>query len=95
MLYFKLIKHKSNCKSLLYSVIFSEEDGKNLIVRDYLSGVAFNNITRLAFGKRFMDSNGVINDEGKEFKTIVNNGNLTFLLNSGSFNCNFFTIFKG
>ncbi|XP_078182668.1 cytochrome P450 98A1-like isoform X2 [Carex rostrata] len=50
------------------------EDGKNLIVRDYLSGVAFNNITRLAFGKRFMDSNGVINDEGKEFKAIVNNG---------------------
>lgn len=63
---------------ILYSVIFSEEDGKNLIVRDYLSGVAFNNITRLAFGKRFMDSNGVINDEGKEFKAIVNNGNLTF-----------------
>lgn len=47
-------------------------------MRDYLSGVAFNNITRLAFGKRFMDSNGVINDEGKEFKAIVNNGNLTF-----------------
>lgn len=61
-------------ESIFRACTQSEEDGKNLIVRDYLSGVAFNNITRLAFGKRFMDSNGVINDEGKEFKAIVNNG---------------------
>ncbi|KAF3330706.1 cytochrome P450 98A2-like isoform X1 [Carex littledalei] len=37
-------------------------------------GVAFNNITRLAFGKCFMDSNGVIDEQGKEFKAIVSNG---------------------
>lgn len=36
--------------------------------------VAFNNITRLAFGKRFMNANGDIDEQGREFKTIVNNG---------------------
>ncbi|KAJ4750933.1 Cytochrome P450 [Rhynchospora pubera] len=51
-----------------------DEEGKSLIVRDHISGVAFNNITRLAFGKRFMDANGVIDEQGKEFKAIVSNG---------------------
>ena len=36
--------------------------------------VAFNNITRLAFGKRFMNANGEVDEQGREFKTIVNNG---------------------
>ncbi|VAH08714.1 unnamed protein product [Triticum turgidum subsp. durum] len=36
--------------------------------------VSFNNITRLAFGKRFMNADGDIDEEGQEFKLIVNNG---------------------
>ncbi|KAJ3669211.1 hypothetical protein LUZ60_011161 [Juncus effusus] len=59
-------------ESIFRSCTQSEE--KSLIVREHLSGVAFNNITRLAFGKRFMDSNGVIDEQGKEFKAIVANG---------------------
>ncbi|GLT60122.1 hypothetical protein SLA2020_329030 [Shorea laevis] len=47
---------------------------KGVLVRKYLGSVAFNNITRLAFGKRFVNSDGVIEDQGKEFKAIVGNG---------------------
>ncbi|GLT95652.1 hypothetical protein SLE2022_133200 [Rubroshorea leprosula] len=47
---------------------------KGVVVRRYLGSVAFNNITRLAFGKRFVNSDGVIEDQGKEFKAIVGNG---------------------
>ncbi|KAJ4750931.1 Cytochrome P450 [Rhynchospora pubera] len=50
------------------------KEGKSLVVRDHISSVAFNNITRLVFGKRFMDANGVIDEQGKEFKAIVSNG---------------------
>nr|UIP35212.1 coumarate 3-hydroxylase [Leucojum aestivum] len=48
--------------------------GKSLVVKNHLSGVAFNNITRLAFGKRFVNSEGVIDEQGLEFKAIVANG---------------------
>ncbi|KAJ0490359.1 putative cytochrome P450 [Helianthus annuus] len=48
--------------------------GKSLVMRGYLGAVAFNNITRLAFGKRFMNNEGVIDEQGKEFKAIVANG---------------------
>ncbi|KAK8926090.1 Cytochrome P450 98A2 [Platanthera zijinensis] len=49
--------------------------GKNVVVvRDHLSGVAFNNITRLAFGKRFVNSGGELDEQGTEFKAIVANG---------------------
>ncbi|KAI3695705.1 hypothetical protein L1987_78704 [Smallanthus sonchifolius] len=48
--------------------------GKSLGMRSYLGAVAFNNITRLAFGKRFMNNDGVIDEQGKEFKAIVSNG---------------------
>nr|AXU39897.1 coumarate 3-hydroxylase [Narcissus papyraceus] len=48
--------------------------GNSLVVRNHLSGVAFNNITRLAFGKRFLNSEGVIDKQGLEFKAIVANG---------------------
>lgn len=48
--------------------------GKSLLVKKYLGTVAFNNITRLAFGKRFVNSEGVIDEQGKEFKEIVGNG---------------------
>ncbi|KAM3262927.1 hypothetical protein ACQJBY_053212 [Aegilops geniculata] len=49
-------------------------EGKPLVVRSHLAMVSFNNITRLVFGKRFMNANGDINEEGHEFKSIVNNG---------------------
>ncbi|KAL5662422.1 hypothetical protein ACJX0J_029547, partial [Zea mays] len=49
-------------------------EGKPMVVRKHLSMVAFNNITRLAFGKRFMNANGDVDEQGREFKTIVNNG---------------------
>ncbi|KAM7476814.1 hypothetical protein LguiB_024057 [Lonicera macranthoides] len=48
--------------------------GKSLLVKKYLGAVAFNNITRLAFGKRFMNSEGVIDEQGQEFKAVVANG---------------------
>lgn len=43
-------------------------------MREYLGSVAFNNITRLTFGKRFMNSKGEIDEQGQEFKGIVSNG---------------------
>ncbi|PON90382.1 Cytochrome P450, E-class, group I [Trema orientale] len=51
-----------------------ENYGKSLSVRNFLGAVAFNNITRLVFGKRFMNSEGVIDEQGLEFKGIVANG---------------------
>ncbi|KAI3448755.1 hypothetical protein Pfo_005420 [Paulownia fortunei] len=48
--------------------------GKSLLVKKYLGAVAFNNITRLAFGKRFVNSEGIIDKQGQEFKAIVANG---------------------
>ncbi|CAL5422985.1 unnamed protein product [Camellia sinensis] len=48
--------------------------GKPLLVKKYLGAVAFNNITRLAFGKRFVNSEGVMDEQGLEFKAIVANG---------------------
>ncbi|KAL2461086.1 Cytochrome [Abeliophyllum distichum] len=48
--------------------------GKSLLVKKYLGAVAFNNITRLAFGKRFVNSEGIIDEQGQEFKAIVANG---------------------
>ncbi|KAL2478136.1 Cytochrome [Forsythia ovata] len=48
--------------------------GKSLLVKKYLGAVAFNNITRLAFGKRFVNSEGIMDEQGQEFKAIVANG---------------------
>ncbi|KAK4793009.1 hypothetical protein SAY86_023444 [Trapa natans] len=48
--------------------------GNGLMVKKYLGAVAFNNITRLAFGKRFENAEGVIDEQGLEFKAIVSNG---------------------
>ncbi|KAK9064016.1 hypothetical protein SSX86_017888 [Deinandra increscens subsp. villosa] len=47
---------------------------KGLVLRSYLGAMSFNNITRLAFGKRFVNDDGVMDDQGKEFKAIVVNG---------------------
>lgn len=43
-------------------------------LREFLGAVSFNNITRLAFGKRFVNSDGVLDEQGLEFKAIVANG---------------------
>lgn len=43
-------------------------------MKKYLGAVAFNNITRLAFGKRFVNSEDVMDEQGLEFKAIVANG---------------------
>ncbi|CAN8287051.1 unnamed protein product [Cochlearia groenlandica] len=45
-----------------------------LQLRKYLGAVAFHNITRLAFGKRFANAEGVMDEQGLEFKAIVSNG---------------------
>lgn len=36
--------------------------------------MAFHNITRLVFGKRFVDSDGAVDKQGQEFKAIAING---------------------
>ncbi|XP_022983757.1 cytochrome P450 98A2 [Cucurbita maxima] len=51
-----------------------EKSGKSVKVREFLGAVSFNNITRLAFGKRFVNSDGVMDEQGLEFKAIVANG---------------------
>lgn len=43
-------------------------------VRDYLAAVSFNNITRLVLGKRFTSPEGVVDEQGLEFKAILANG---------------------
>ncbi|XP_077218036.1 cytochrome P450 98A2-like [Tasmannia lanceolata] len=48
--------------------------GKSMVLKNYIAGVAFNNITRLAFGKRFVNSEGVLDEQGVEFKAIGANG---------------------
>ncbi|KAG2290604.1 hypothetical protein Bca52824_050208 [Brassica carinata] len=47
---------------------------KGIQLRKYLGAVAFNNITRLVFGKRFVNAEGVMDEQGLEFHTIVSNG---------------------
>ncbi|KAG0480449.1 hypothetical protein HPP92_011307 [Vanilla planifolia] len=61
-------------ESILREVSRTDKNGDHLVVRNHLSGVAFNNITRLAFGKRFVSSEGVLDSHGSEFKAIVANG---------------------
>ncbi|GFP93254.1 cytochrome p450 98a2 [Phtheirospermum japonicum] len=58
-----------------YSTTLQNDNvGKSLVLKKYLGAVAFNNITRLAFGKRFVNSQGIIDKQGQEFKAIVANG---------------------
>ncbi|CAA2988485.1 cytochrome P450 98A2 [Olea europaea subsp. europaea] len=42
--------------------------GKSLLVKKYPGAVAFNNITRLAFGKRFANSEGIIDEQQSKDK---------------------------
>ncbi|CAA7400092.1 unnamed protein product [Spirodela intermedia] len=61
-------------QALYRDCINPEKKGRSLVVNEYLAAVAFNNITRLAFGKRFVDDEGVVDEQGLEFKAIVSNG---------------------
>eukprot|EP00249_Psilotum_nudum_P007901 c20901_g1_i1 orf=1-1212(-) len=49
-------------------------DGKTITLRNYLAGVSFNNITRIVFGKKFMDEEGKMDPQGMEFKDIIAQG---------------------
>uniref|UniRef100_A0A1W7HBM9 Cytochrome P450 n=1 Tax=Scoparia dulcis TaxID=107240 RepID=A0A1W7HBM9_SCODU len=51
-----------------------DNKGKSLLVKKYLGAVAFNNITRLAFGKRCLNDEGILDKQGQEFKAITANG---------------------
>ncbi|XP_042488251.1 cytochrome P450 98A2-like [Macadamia integrifolia] len=48
--------------------------GKSLVVKKYLGTVAFNNITRLALGKCFVNSEGIMDKQGLELKEILSSG---------------------
>lgn len=52
----------------------TENKGKPLKVRRYIGTVSFNNITRLTFGKRFINDKGELDPLGKEFKGILSSG---------------------
>ncbi|KAE8773448.1 cytochrome P450 [Hordeum vulgare] len=60
--------------AMVESVHRAGKGGKPLAVREFLAMVGFNNITRLAFGKRFLTAQGELDEQGREFKEIVNNG---------------------
>ncbi|XP_057807972.1 cytochrome P450 98A2-like [Salvia miltiorrhiza] len=48
--------------------------GKSVVLKKYLASMAFHNITRLVFGKRFVNSEGAVDKQGQEFKAIAING---------------------
>ncbi|XP_010525432.1 PREDICTED: cytochrome P450 98A3 [Tarenaya hassleriana] len=52
----------------------TDHKAKGLQLRKYIGAVAFNNITRLAFGKRFVNAEGIMDEQGLEFKAVVANG---------------------
>uniref|UniRef100_M8BPM0 Cytochrome P450 98A1 n=1 Tax=Aegilops tauschii TaxID=37682 RepID=M8BPM0_AEGTA len=60
--------------AMVESVHRAGKEGKPVAVREFLAMVGFNNITRLAFGKRFLTAAGELDEQGREFKEIVNNG---------------------
>jgi coumaroylquinate(coumaroylshikimate) 3'-monooxygenase len=52
-----------------------QENAKNALnVKPYLSAMAFNNITRIVFGKRFVTDQGNIDQQGVEFKEVIAQG---------------------
>lgn len=67
-------------KSLFKDCTSACDSGRGLVIRRYVGAVAFNNITRLLFGKRFENEEGVLNQQGKEFV-----GNLTKKSEGGTF----------
>ncbi|KAF2912892.1 hypothetical protein DAI22_10g047100 [Oryza sativa Japonica Group] len=61
-------------ESIYRAVTAPGEEGKPIGVRKHLSMVAFNNITRLTFGKRFIVAAGELDEQGCEQKAIVKAG---------------------
>ncbi|KAL2895798.1 Cytochrome P450 98A2 [Bienertia sinuspersici] len=61
-------------ESLFNDCTKPENVGKPLKVRRYIGTVSFNNITRLTFGKRFINDKGELDPLGKEFKGILSSG---------------------
>nr|QNS29959.1 cytochrome P450 [Nothapodytes nimmoniana] len=61
-------------ESIFKDSINSENSGEALLLREHLGSVSLNNITRLTFGKRFINSKGELDEQGQEFKGIVSNG---------------------
>ncbi|KAJ8444378.1 hypothetical protein Cgig2_026582 [Carnegiea gigantea] len=59
----------------------TENQGKPLRVRRYIGTVSLNNITRLTFGKRFINSKGELDPLGKEFRGILSGGRKTNKMN--------------
>lgn len=49
----------------------AENAGKPLQLRKYLGLMAFLHITRLSFGKRFIDDDGVFDKQGEQLKSIL------------------------
>lgn len=60
--------------SAMVESLFKDCKGKAVNVKRYLSAMAFNNITRMVFGKRFVDDEGRIDGQGVEFKEIISQG---------------------
>lgn len=61
-----------DCKTVILSKsLTTENKGKSILLRKHLGLMAFLHITRLTFGKRFIDSNGNFDKEGKELKDIL------------------------
>ncbi|KAH9290222.1 hypothetical protein KI387_034339, partial [Taxus chinensis] len=60
--------------AMVDSIFKDQGTGNSLIVKKYLSAVAFSNITRIAFGKRFVNEEGKMDPQGLEFKEIVGTG---------------------
>ena len=54
-------------KSIFKDCTSPYDHGRGIVVRKYVGAVAFNNITRLLFVKRFENEDGVLNQQGMEF----------------------------
>ncbi|XP_057520209.1 cytochrome P450 98A2-like [Amaranthus tricolor] len=60
--------------SIFKDCINSENRSKSLLVKKYLEAATFNNMTRLVFGKRFEEKNGVMSEVGLQIKAILTHG---------------------
>ncbi|KAI4336006.1 hypothetical protein L6164_014586 [Bauhinia variegata] len=48
-----------------------QDQGKSLVLRKHLGSVAFNHVSKLAFGTRFENEEGVLSNHGLEFVSII------------------------
>lgn len=65
---------ESEASALVHKIRRDCGQGRPVNPRTYLSAAAFNHITRLAFGKRFVDDAGTVDAQGTEFKEIIGQG---------------------